>query len=329
MAEAGYPGGKGFPTFSIMTNHDDPYVQAVVDTLRQNLGIKAVQDIEDPGVESAKRHQVQPANFVGYFSTGYTGILTWQNWVSNLYPPSQTKLLSLKPDDYTHYQVLQAEGTASSLSAAEQVPRCTREPAVPAVRRRGGHGRRNGESRTKPPRSTSKRRRSGRVPTSSFRTRTAPWSMRFARHQGRPPVDRVLHDLVQGRQRQLSPPRARAGGSLPTARRSASALTSITATRPRTPTAKGAEVYLPRHRPSRPPATSGQPLPACRHCSGFWRRTRRHATRRRLRHEQHELLRLRRPARETTARRWHRSIRRLSGRSPEALGEHAPQRGHR
>ena len=119
MAEAGYPGGKGFPTFSIMTDHDDPYVRAVVDTLQQNLGIRAVQDVEEPGVESAKRHEVQPANFVGYFSTGYTGILTWKHWVSQLYPPTQTELLSLKPDDYTHYQVLQARGTASSLSAAD------------------------------------------------------------------------------------------------------------------------------------------------------------------------------------------------------------------
>jgi len=120
MAEAGYPGGKGFPTFSIMTDHDDPYVRAVVDTLQQNLGIRAVQDVEEPGVESAKRHEVQPASFVGYFSTGYTGILTWKQWVSQLYPPTQTELLSLKPDDYTHYQVLQARGTASSLAAADK-----------------------------------------------------------------------------------------------------------------------------------------------------------------------------------------------------------------
>jgi ABC-type transport system substrate-binding protein len=104
-----------------MTDHDDPYVQAVADTLQRNLGIKAVQDIEDPGVESAKRHEVQPANFIGYFATGYTGILTWQRWVSNLYPPSQTELLSLNPDDYTHYQVLQAVGTARSLSAASDL----------------------------------------------------------------------------------------------------------------------------------------------------------------------------------------------------------------
>jgi ABC-type oligopeptide transport system substrate-binding subunit len=118
LAEAGYPGGKGFPTFSIMTNHDDPYVRAVVRTLRQNLGINAVQDVEDPGVESVKRNEVQPASFIGYFSTGYTGTLTWQSWVSNLYPPSQTELLSLEPDDYTHYKVLQAKGTARSLAAA-------------------------------------------------------------------------------------------------------------------------------------------------------------------------------------------------------------------
>ena len=120
MAEAGYPGGQNFPTLSIMTVSDDPYVRALVGTLRQNLGIEAVQDIMEPGVWSAKRNQVQPTSFVGYFSNGYTGVLTWQNWVSNLYPPTQTKLLSLKPDDYTHYEVLQAEGTASSLSAGDE-----------------------------------------------------------------------------------------------------------------------------------------------------------------------------------------------------------------
>jgi oligopeptide transport system substrate-binding protein len=79
-----------------------------------------VQDIEDPGVESAKQHQVQPAHFAGYFSTGYTGILAWRTWVSSNYPPSQTELLSLKPDDYTHYQLLQAKGTARSLAAADK-----------------------------------------------------------------------------------------------------------------------------------------------------------------------------------------------------------------
>jgi ABC-type transport system substrate-binding protein len=120
LAEAGYPGGRGFPTFTIMTSHDDPYVRAVVRTLHQNLGIRAVQDVEDPGVEGAKEHEVQPASFAGYFSTGYTDIPTWRNWVSNHYPPSQTELLSLKPDDYTHYQVLQANGTGKSLAAATQ-----------------------------------------------------------------------------------------------------------------------------------------------------------------------------------------------------------------
>ena len=119
MAETGYPGGRGFPTFSIMTGYDDPSVRALVRTLRRNLGITAVQDIEEIGVYSAKRQQVQPAHYIGYFATGFTGILSWRAWVS-YYPPSQTELLSLKPDDYTHYQVLQAKGTARSLAAAEK-----------------------------------------------------------------------------------------------------------------------------------------------------------------------------------------------------------------
>jgi oligopeptide transport system substrate-binding protein len=120
MAEAGYPGGRGFPTLSIMTYADDASVRALVRTLRRNLGITAVQDIEDPDVYTEKRHEVQPASYVGYFTTGFTGVLTWRAWVSSLYSPSQTELLSLKPHDYTHYLVLQARGTARSLAAAEK-----------------------------------------------------------------------------------------------------------------------------------------------------------------------------------------------------------------
>jgi hypothetical protein len=99
---------------------DDPLVREVVRTLHQNLGIRAVQDVEDPGVYSAKRFEVQPASVVGYFSDIYTAILTWRDWVSSYYPPSQTELLSLKPGDYTHYEVLQANGTGKSLAAATQ-----------------------------------------------------------------------------------------------------------------------------------------------------------------------------------------------------------------
>ena len=123
MADAGHPGGEGFPTFIIMDSSDDPYVQyvrAVVRTLRRNLGINAVADVEDVGVENAKRHEVLPAHRVGYFTTSYTGIPAWRMWVSSNFPPSQAELLSLTPADYTHYQVLQAGGTARSLAAADR-----------------------------------------------------------------------------------------------------------------------------------------------------------------------------------------------------------------
>jgi oligopeptide transport system substrate-binding protein len=119
MAQAGYPGGRGFPTLSIMTTYDDPLIRAVVRTLHRELGITAVQDVEEPDVENVKRHEVQPAPFIGYFSTGYFAIPAWRAWVSTKYPPNQTKLLSLKPDDYTHYEVLQAKGTPRALATAD------------------------------------------------------------------------------------------------------------------------------------------------------------------------------------------------------------------
>jgi ABC-type transport system substrate-binding protein len=118
LAAAGYPGGKGFPTLSVMTYKDDVLVRAVLAGLRRNLHIRAVQDIEAPDVYAAKRQEVQPASFVGFYTNGFTAILTWRAWVSGTYPPSHAELLSLSPADYIHYQVLQADGTAASLAKA-------------------------------------------------------------------------------------------------------------------------------------------------------------------------------------------------------------------
>jgi oligopeptide transport system substrate-binding protein len=118
LAAAGYPRGKGFPTLSVMTYKDDVLVRAVLKSLQRNLGIRAVQDVEAGDVYAAKRQEVQPASFVGFYTTGFTAILTWRAWVSGTYPPSHAELLSLSPADYTHYQKLQAVGTAASLAEA-------------------------------------------------------------------------------------------------------------------------------------------------------------------------------------------------------------------
>jgi ABC-type transport system substrate-binding protein len=118
LAAAGYPGGKGFPTLSVMTYNDDVLVRAVLAGLRRNLHIPAVQDIQAPDVYDAKRQEVQPASYAGFYTNGFTATLTWRAWVSGTYQPSHAELLSLSPADYTHYQVLQAVGTAASLAKA-------------------------------------------------------------------------------------------------------------------------------------------------------------------------------------------------------------------
>jgi hypothetical protein len=61
---------------------------------------------------------VQPASYAGFYTNGFTATLTWRAWVSGTYQPSHAELLSLSPADYTHYQVLQAVGTAASLAKA-------------------------------------------------------------------------------------------------------------------------------------------------------------------------------------------------------------------
>jgi ABC-type transport system substrate-binding protein len=118
LAAAGYPGGRGFPTLSVMTPKNDVLVRAVLAGLQRNLGIPTAQDVEALDVYAAKRQEVQPASFVGFYTTGFTAILTWRAWVSGTYPPAHAELLSLPPALYTRYQALQADGTAKSLAKA-------------------------------------------------------------------------------------------------------------------------------------------------------------------------------------------------------------------
>ena len=147
MAEAGYPGGKGFPTFSIMTSHDDPYVRAVVKTLKQNLGIKAVQDVEDPGVESAKSargatgelHRLLLDRLHGHPDMEGLGFQPLPAVPDGAAQPQAGRLHALRGPA--------SEGDREVPVGGRELPRCTREPAVPAVRRRGGQRGRNGESR--------------------------------------------------------------------------------------------------------------------------------------------------------------------------------------
>jgi hypothetical protein len=135
MAAAGYPGGRGFPALSILTSKDDPAIRAVVRTLHRNLGITAVQNIEDPALLAAKRQVVQPRN-VGYFATEYTGMLTWRTWVSTNYTPTQTQLLSLEPAEYTRYQGCRRAEPRRRWPAPNGSS-LAREPAVAPVRGSG------------------------------------------------------------------------------------------------------------------------------------------------------------------------------------------------
>jgi len=75
LAEAGYPGGRGFPTIHFLVTSaqtSDPLVLAVKSEWEKNLGIKVVIDNLEPGVWSVKRSDIYPEDYAGFYFTGYS-----------------------------------------------------------------------------------------------------------------------------------------------------------------------------------------------------------------------------------------------------------------
>lgn len=73
LDQAGYPGGKGVPTLSMLVFTPTPWVEAVGDMWREHLGVKTAVDTVEVGVYGKKRVAVHDKNYVG-FSYGYFGL---------------------------------------------------------------------------------------------------------------------------------------------------------------------------------------------------------------------------------------------------------------
>ncbi|WP_166354153.1 peptide ABC transporter substrate-binding protein [Phytoactinopolyspora limicola] len=70
LAEAGYPDGEGMPTITILDFQTSPWVEAIAEMWRKNLGLNVVLDIVELGVYSEKLNvPVHPEDYVGFMVT--------------------------------------------------------------------------------------------------------------------------------------------------------------------------------------------------------------------------------------------------------------------
>jgi len=78
MAEAGYPGGKGFPTVRILTSSPDPVAEAIQQMWQTTLGVTVNLDEVEYGTYISDLKQVLPADEVGF--TQYGQGPNFPNW---------------------------------------------------------------------------------------------------------------------------------------------------------------------------------------------------------------------------------------------------------
>ncbi len=76
MADAGYPDGKGFPEISVLISYNiaatDPFMVAVIDEWKNNLGITAKIENLEWGNFSQKRFAYQEGDYAGFFNFSWT-----------------------------------------------------------------------------------------------------------------------------------------------------------------------------------------------------------------------------------------------------------------
>ncbi|WP_165367667.1 peptide ABC transporter substrate-binding protein [Phytoactinopolyspora endophytica] len=93
LEEAGYPGGEGMPTVTLLDFQNSPWVEAIAQMWRDNLGINAELDIVEIGVYGDKREQVHNENYTGFWVIMSRSIrrACWHSQRA-IYPPTRTSM---------------------------------------------------------------------------------------------------------------------------------------------------------------------------------------------------------------------------------------------
>jgi oligopeptide transport system substrate-binding protein len=134
LAQAGYPDGKGLPEIRILAGVTSPMVDAIVDSLSRNLGIKVKSDIVEGGVYTTRRWQVQKGDYIGYYYGTFAGLPTWATMVGSLWSPKDNQMFSLPAAKWAQYQKLQLDKNLKPADKTAQLNGILAKDASPETR---------------------------------------------------------------------------------------------------------------------------------------------------------------------------------------------------
>lgn len=72
LADAGYADGKGMPTVTILTSQAAPFLEAIGEMWREELGVTFALDVVEAGVYVEKRAQLHEADYAGFYYINYS-----------------------------------------------------------------------------------------------------------------------------------------------------------------------------------------------------------------------------------------------------------------
>ncbi|CAM3517142.1 peptide ABC transporter substrate-binding protein [Occultella aeris] len=111
LADAGYPGGEGFPPLTLLAGSDFPQLDAIIDTWGTNLGIEVTKDVVEVGVYVDRRYAMHDENYVGLWYGSFSGISTWPYQVEQLWSPDMLRQAGLDAAGYQQFVDVQADET--------------------------------------------------------------------------------------------------------------------------------------------------------------------------------------------------------------------------
>ncbi|MBZ2198736.1 peptide ABC transporter substrate-binding protein [Occultella gossypii] len=113
LADAGYPGGEGFPPLTLLAGSDFPQLDAIIDTWGTNLGIEVTKDVVEVGVYVERRYAMHDENYVGLWYGSFSGISTWPYQVEQLWSPDMLRQAGLDAAGYQQFVDAQVDETLS------------------------------------------------------------------------------------------------------------------------------------------------------------------------------------------------------------------------
>jgi oligopeptide transport system substrate-binding protein len=113
LADAGYPGGEGFPPLTLLAGSDFPQLDAIIDTWGTNLGIEVTKDVVEVGVYVERRYAMHDENYVGLWYGSFSGISTWPYQVEQLWSPDMLRQAGLDAAGYQQFVDVQVDETLS------------------------------------------------------------------------------------------------------------------------------------------------------------------------------------------------------------------------